>query len=101
MGGGDALLDAVFELTSSAPIVKKLIPNQNHFFYLKLVSADRAKEKDLGKNRDAVEKGIDNAIQGELFGQWVAQIQKGASIKTEMNFGSGSKAAAGFPLGVN
>ncbi len=84
MGPADPLLNAVFELSKSQPTAKKLTPYQEQFYYLKLASIDFAKPADFDKNQDGIEKNLATTYQSDIMNQWVATLQKQATIKIEI-----------------
>ncbi len=86
LGAADSLLQAVFELSKKNPTAKKLVPYQEQFYYLKLVTIDFAKKAEFAKNQETVEKALSTSFQSELMNQWVAALQKGSQIKIELPF---------------
>jgi len=88
VGQADPLLDAAFTLTPKNPVSKKLVDYQDSVYYLKLRSVERPKEADYTKNQEVVEKSVSTSLQGELLNQWIAGLQKAATVKTDMKLKS-------------
>ena len=88
VGQADPIVDAVFQLTPEHPLVKKLIPFQDAFYYVKLRTLERPKDADYGKNQEMVEKNVATSLRTEVMSQWVAELQKNSTIKTELKFDS-------------
>jgi peptidyl-prolyl cis-trans isomerase D len=81
IGNGESMIEAVYDLTLASPIAKRLYFYQDKYYYLKLLSVtmasptkETAKDVDLGKT-EAVN------FQRDLFQNWLAAIEKQASIK--------------------
>jgi len=81
IGQADPLMDAAFALTMKNPVAKNLVDYQDNSYYLKLRSVEKPKEADFGKNREVVEKSVITSLQGELMNQWIAGLQKNATVK--------------------
>jgi peptidyl-prolyl cis-trans isomerase D len=86
VGNVDAILDGVFALSKDKPVAPKLFYNQEHYYYLKLASVEYPKEGSLAKDRDVIERGAVSPLQNELMNQWISDLQKQATVKTELKF---------------
>ena len=86
VGQADPIVDAVFELTMEHPFPKRLIPFQNGYYFIKLVSLDSPKLADFAKDEEVLEKSVGTALQTELITDWVTKLQKTATVKTELSF---------------
>lgn len=88
VGNVDTMVDGVFALTKASPVAKKLFYNQDHYYFLKLHSVEFPKPGSLEKDREVVEKSALSSLQNEIVNQWLAELQKQATIKKELNFGA-------------
>lgn len=86
VGQAEPVLDAVFQLTPKDPQVKALIPYQDNYYYVKLVSFEAPKAADFQKTSETVARSVEGQMQSELVTKWVGELQKRASVKTELKF---------------
>lgn len=86
IGAAEPIVDAVFALTPKEPVAKKLYQFGDAYYYVKLKSVERPKPEEFAKNHEAVERSVETALQSELMQKWVANLQKTATIKTEIKF---------------
>jgi peptidyl-prolyl cis-trans isomerase D len=84
IGSADSIVDAVLELTKEAPVGKKLIPVQEQYYYVKLLSVEYPKAADFAKNQEMVEKSLVTAYGSELMKDWVGKLEKAATIKISL-----------------
>lgn len=94
IGQADAILDAVFNLSPSAPVGKQLVEFGGYSYYVKLRTIERAKAADFEKNREQVEKSVETQLQSELVNQWISTLQKSATVKTSIDFGKDKERSA-------
>jgi len=86
IGNVESMIDAVYDLTPSAPVAKRLYFYQDKYYYLKLVSVTAVPpSKEKPQNNDS---GKTEAVtfQRDLFQNWLATIEKKASIKVTNSF---------------
>lgn len=82
IGNSESMMEALFDLSPSQPIAKRLYFYQDKYYYLKLVSVNPtpasstkgSTEPDTGKTESV-------AFQRDLFQNWLSSIEKQASIK--------------------
>jgi peptidyl-prolyl cis-trans isomerase D len=86
IGAAEPIVDAVFNLTLKDPVAKKLLPFGGAYYYVKLKSVDRPKQTEYVKNRESVERDVETQLQTELLTKWVANLEKSATIKTDLKF---------------
>jgi len=86
VGGSEALLDAVFELSPSKPVPTKLVQVGDAYYFVKLKSLEAPKVADKEKNLEAAQRGQESAYQTEFITQWISGLQKTGTIKQTVKF---------------
>jgi len=80
VGKADEIVDAIFTLTPQSPVYPKLVGFQGDYFYVKLLTLDRAKEAEFTKNPDTFEKSLSSSLQTELYKDWMEEAKKRTKI---------------------
>lgn len=89
VGKADELLDAIFTLTLAKPVYPKLVRFQDDYYYLKLLTLDKAKESELAKNPETFDKSLASSLQMELYKDWMEDAKKKAKIQTLVKLDQG------------
>lgn len=84
IGQAEAVLAGVLELDRANPLPKKLLPAQEQFYYVKLLSVDYPKPTDFPKNQESVEKNMATNYESEVFKDMISRLEKSATIKIEI-----------------
>jgi hypothetical protein len=81
IGNGESMIEAVYDLTPAAPVAKRLYFYQDKYYYLKLLSVTTAAPtKEAAQDGNSGKTEAVN-FQRDLFQNWLAGIEKQASIK--------------------
>ena len=90
IGPVESIVDAVFQLTPEKPVAPKLFPYQDSYYYVKLKSVEHPKGADFAKLAEQVERAQEAALQTEFIQRWVSNLQKTATIKTDLRLANAS-----------
>lgn len=91
IGNGESMIEAVYDMTPSAPIAKRLYFYQDKYYYLKLLSVTTAAASKEKAPESEPRKTEAVNLQRDLFQSWLATIEKQASIKISSSLGKKSK----------
>jgi len=80
IGNSEAILEAIFELSPSSKVVKRLYLFQDQYYYLKLASLSKTEPKTKTGSEEQIPEEK-TAYQNVIFEDWLKGIEKQASIK--------------------
>lgn len=78
VGSSESLIDALFELSASKPVAKRLLFHQDKYYYLKLL---RVQPAPSAPEKTPPPDALVSLFQKDLFENWMKTVEKQASIK--------------------
>jgi peptidyl-prolyl cis-trans isomerase D len=86
LGEVDAVIDGLFKASLDKPVLPKLIPHQEHFYWVKLVKVQTPKDADFAKAKASVGSNFEASLQRDYFDKWIADLKTKATITTQLKF---------------
>lgn len=91
VGNVESMMEAVYDLTPTNPVAKRLYFYQDKYYYLKLLSLGKAPAPKAGSKETSPGKSESVVFQNDLFQNWLATLEKQASIKVAGPFDKKNK----------
>lgn len=80
LGAADGVLDEVFQLQTSKPAAKRLVPLEDQFVYVRLKKFERTLPKKPAAGTDEAAQAV-GGLQAEIFEKWLEHLRTNSSVK--------------------